>query len=79
MTKIYYSNFLNKSSLSNNQNFLDEFKKSFKTYDVPLIKEIGYMTLKDEDYKYPLFISETMDKYIIDIDSNLYKVEYSEK
>lgn len=78
-TKIYYSNFLNKSSLSNNQNFLDEFKKSFKTYDVPLIKEIGYMTLKDEDYKYPLFISETMDKYIIDIDSNLYKVEYSEK
>ncbi len=79
VTKIYYSNFLNKSSLSNNQNFLDEFKKSFKTYDVPLIKEIGYMTLKDEDYKYPLFISETMDKYIIDIDSNLYKVEYSEK
>lgn len=78
-TKIYYSNFLNKSSLSNNQNFLDEFKKSFKTYDVPLIKEMGYMTLKDEDYKYPLFISETMDKYIIDIDSNLYKVEYSEK
>ena len=78
-TKIYYSNFLSKSGLSNNQNFLDEFKKSFKTYDVPLIKEIGYMTLSGEDYKYPLFISETMDKYIIDIDSNLYKVEYSEK
>lgn len=75
-TKIYYSNFLYKSSLSNTQSFLDEFKKSFKTYDVPLIKEIGYMTLSNENYKYPLFISETMDKYIIDIDSNLYKVEY---
>ncbi len=76
-TKIYYSNFFNKSSLSNTQSFLDEFKKSFKTYDVPLINEIGYMTLRNENYKYPLFISETMDKYIIDIDSNLYKVEYN--
>lgn len=76
-TKIYYSNFFNKSSLSNTQSFLDEFKKSFKTYDLPYIKEIGYMTLRNENYKYPLFISETMDKYIIDIDSNLYKVEYN--
>lgn len=76
-TKIYYSNFFNKSSLSNTQSFLDEFKKSFKTYDLPYIKEIGYMTLINENYKYPLFISETMDKYIIDIDSNLYKVEYN--
>lgn len=76
-TKIYYSNFFNKSSLSNSQSFLDEFKKSFKTYDLPYIKEIGYMTLRSENYKYPLFISETMDKYIIDIDSNLYKVEYN--
>ena len=75
-TKIYYSNFLNKNNLSNTQSFLDEFKKSFRTYDVPLISEIGYMTLKNENYKYPLFISETKDKYIIDIDSNLYKVEY---
>lgn len=76
-TKIYYSNFFNKSSLSNTQSFLDEFKKSFKTYDLPYIKEIGYITLINENYKYPLFISETMDKYIIDIDSNLYKVEYN--
>ena len=76
-TKIYYSNFFNKSSLSNTQSFLDEFKKSFKTYDLPYIKEIGYMTLINENYKYPLFISETMDKYIIDMDSNLYKVEYN--
>ena len=75
-TKIYYSNFLNKNNLSNTQSFLDEFKKSFRTYDVPLISEMGYMTLKNENYKYPLFISETKDKYIIDIDSNLYKVEY---
>ena len=76
-TKIYYSNFFNKSSLSNTQSFLDEFKKSFKTYNLPYIKEKGYMTLINENYKYPLFISETMDKYIIDIDSNLYKVEYN--
>lgn len=75
-TKIYYSNYLNKNNLSNTQAFLEEFKKSFKTYDVPLISEMGYMTLKNENYKYPLFISETRDKYIIDIDSNLYKVEY---
>lgn len=76
-TKIYYSNFLSKSSLSNTQGFLDEFKKSFKTFDVPLITQIGYMTLRYENYKYPLFISEIKDKYIIDIDSNLYKVEYN--
>lgn len=76
-TKIYYSNFLSKSSLSNTQGFLDEFKKSFKTFDVPLITQIGYMTLRNENYKYPLFISEIKDKYIIDIDSNLYKVEYN--
>lgn len=75
-TKIYYSNYLNKNSLSNTQTFLEEFKKSFRTYDVPLISETGYMTLKNENYKYPLFISETKDKYIIDIDSNLYRVEY---
>lgn len=75
-TKIYYSNYVNKNNLSNTQKFLDEIKDSFKIYDVPLITEIGYMTLKQENYKYPLFISETKDKYIIDIDSNLYKVKY---
>ena len=75
-SRYIFNYFLNKNNLSNTQTFLDEFKKSFRTYDVPLISEMGYMTLKNENYKYPLFISETKDKYIIDIDSNLYKVEY---
>ena len=69
---IYYSDYFNKDTLSNDKEYLNDLKDSFIKYDVPSIEQIGYITLKDNDYKYPYMISDLYDKFIIDENKKLY-------
>lgn len=69
---IYYSDYFNKDTLSNDKKYLNDLKDSFIKYDVPSIEQIGYITLKDNDYKYPYMISDLYDKFIIDENKKLY-------
>jgi len=72
---IYYSNFITKDNISNTKGFLDELKKSFKKFEVPKIDQIGYMTTRENNYKYPYMITDRSDKFIIDEKGELYFLE----
>lgn len=67
---IYYSSFITKENMSNENAYLDGLKKSFREYPVPLIQDMGYITLQDGN-NYPFFISDVYDKFII-VDDKLY-------
>lgn len=69
---VYYSDYFNKEALSNDKEYLNDLKDSFIKYDVPSIDQIGYITLKDDDHKYPYMISDLYDKFIIDENKKLY-------
>lgn len=70
---IYYSDFISKENLTNSDNYLNEIKKSFTKYDVPNLKQIGYLTSRNDSYKYPYFITDNNnDKMIIKQDKKLY-------
>ena len=58
-TTIYYSDYTIKNNMTNDDSFIDEIVDSFIKYDLPLINEIGYITVDDAEYKYPVFYSES--------------------
>lgn len=62
---IYYSDFISKENISNDDEFLNQIKESFKKYDLPLIEQLGYVTIGETDYKYPFFYSTNNDLFII--------------
>lgn len=57
-TTIYFSDYTIKNNMTNEDSFIDEIVNSFIKYELPLINEIGYITVDDSDYKYPVFYSE---------------------
>lgn len=57
-TTIYFSDYTIKNNMTNEDAFIDEIVESFIKYDLPLINEIGYITVDDSNYKYPVFYSE---------------------
>lgn len=62
---VYYSDYVIKNNMTNDDEFIDGIVDSFISYELPLIQEIGYMTIDDTDYKYPVFYSTTYDYFII--------------
>lgn len=75
-SKIYYSEYINRNTISNSNSYIDNIKNSFKFYPVPDLNKVGYITFKDDEYKYPLFESDIYDKYIIDEHTNLFILEW---
>ena len=62
---VYYSDYVIKNNMTNDDEFIDEIVESFLSYDLPLIYELGYLTIEDSEYKYPVFYSENYDYFII--------------
>lgn len=56
-TTIYYSDYTIKNNMTNEDSFIDEIVGSFIKYELPLITEIGYITIDDAEYRYPVFYS----------------------
>lgn len=62
---IYYSDYIIKNNMTNDDVFIDEIIDSFITYELPLVTDIGYITIDNTNYKYPVFYSSTYDYFII--------------
>ena len=63
-----------KKSVSNDNEFLDNLGDSIKTFDIPKADNIGYLTIDDSEYKYPLVNTTTYDKFIIDENDELFVI-----
>lgn len=72
---IYYSNFINEDSVSNDELYLNDIKNSFVKYDLPSLLGNGYLTLKDDEYKYPYFIGSGNNHFMIDKNNKLYLIK----
>lgn len=68
---LYYMR-MEKEKLSNNWETLQDIKTSFQSYDLPALSRIGYLTLEDDDYKYPYMISSNGESFMIDEKDDLY-------
>lgn len=74
-SNIYYSNFINEDSVSNDELYLNDIKNSFVKYDLPSLLGNGYLTLKDDEYKYPYFIGSGNNHFMIDKNNKLYLIK----
>ena len=74
-SNIYYSNFINEDSVSNDELYLNNIKNSFVKYDLPSLLGNGYLTLKDDEYKYPYFIGSGNNHFMIDKNNKLYLIK----
>lgn len=63
---------MDKEILSNEWETLQEMKTSFESYSMPNLGRLGYLTIEESDYKYPLMISSMGDYFIIDEEDFLY-------
>lgn len=72
---IYYSNFMTKENLINDENYLTQVKDSFKEHPVPYLAGIGYLTSREQDYIYPFALSSNGKEFIIDAKNDLYIIE----
>ncbi len=66
--KLYYNNYLTSDNASNTNEFLNNLKKSFKSYDMPSINALGYLVDGKDGKKYPMVRSTTNDIFIINED-----------
>lgn len=71
-SELYYSDFFNKDTISNEKGYLNDLQDSFISFPVPSLNQLGYITIKGSDYKYPYAISDLSDKFIIDENKNQY-------
>ena len=62
---IYYSDYLDKAEIINEDYYLDGIKSSFKKFEFPEVSNVGYITLDDTGYKYPFIVSVNSDYFII--------------
>ena len=69
---LYYSKFITLDNLSNDKSYLEQIKKSFVTYDVPSVKTTGYITERNNDYKYLFGTTRNSKTFFIDKDDKLY-------
>ena len=61
---IYYS-LIDKADITNGKDFIDFLAGSFTKYDLPELKQVGYVTLENGDVKYPYLVSVNNDYFII--------------
>ena len=64
-SSIHYTNYIKKGEVKDNQEYLDNLAESLTKELVPDVNEIGYITIDDTNYKYPVFYSSTYDYFII--------------
>ena len=74
-SEIYYSSFITENNMSNDRGYLNEIKDSFNKYDLPSIIAGGYLTFKNDDYKYPYFIGSTPNHFMLDMNDKLYMIK----
>lgn len=72
-SKLYYSK-VPKANISDDKEFLNKLKDSFKLYEVPNMTEMGYITVPNVDYKYPAFKAYSGHYFYIDEKDNLYMI-----
>ena len=63
---IYYSEFMNKENMSNDNQYIDNVKNSFSKYEFPLLDSIGYITFEGHDEKYPFMLSLDGEYFMIE-------------
>ncbi len=71
-SKIYYSNYITKENMDNTDEYLNKLKNSFTEIVLPSLSEFGYLTTKETNYKYPVFLDLTNDFFIIKEDGLIY-------
>ncbi len=71
--KVYYKK-INKDSLDSSNNYLKDMTKGYREYDVPRIYNIGYLTLDNDNYKYPFIVSDSGEAFLIDQNDKLFVV-----
>ena len=69
--KVYYQKII--KSMLNNKDILKQVESSFKSFDVPELDMMGYLT--DQKNKYPLLKSSLDELFIIDENDNIYLVK----
>lgn len=74
-SNIYYSNFINEDNASNDELYLNDIKDSFIKYDLPSLVGNGYLTFKNDEYKYPYFIGSGNNHFMIDKNNKLYLIK----
>ena len=75
-SNVYYSNFISDNNMSNDKGYLNEIKDSFNDYyELPSIASAGYITFKNDDYKYPYFLGSTPNGFMLDMNNKLYILE----
>ncbi len=71
---LYYSDYITKYNMSNDNEYLKELKASFIKFDVPDLERIGYITIDGKSKKYPYVESIANDKFMI-VDRKIYLVK----
>lgn len=61
---VYYQK-IDKALISDSEQFFDIIEKSFDYYKVPVLEDLGYITLEGDEYKYPLLLTQLNQKLVI--------------
>ncbi|MBR4178522.1 MAG: CPBP family intramembrane metalloprotease [Bacilli bacterium] len=72
---IYYSDYIERMNMSDENSYLDSMEEKFKKYELPEVSRIGYITIDHNDLiKYP-FISSLYYDYFMIKDGELYLLD----
>lgn len=71
-SKLHYSNYLQKGNISDDEEYLNNLKESFKTLYIPDVHSVGYITTKNTNYKYLEINVGTNNSLILNEDNSLY-------
>ena len=71
-SKLHVSNYLAKGNISDKEVDVNAFKESFKTYHVPDVVDIGYITTRTSNYKYLKLDLGKNNSLILNEDNSLY-------
>lgn len=74
-SKIHYSRYLLKETIKDSEEYLKEFTKSLKMEYVPDVIELGYITSRDFEYKYPLLNLGTSNYLYLDENNKIFKIK----
>lgn len=66
--KVYYSNFISKNNISNNNEYIKSIIDSFEEKYFPYSSYYGYMNIENDVYNYPILKTYYNELYMIDKD-----------
>lgn len=76
---IYYSNYLETNSLSNEEDYINNFKKSFLKQGLPPTNTLGTIREKGYDYQFPLIKDYNNDLLLIDEENIVRRIVLKKK